>query len=69
MELSCKDIAPIITMFFVFEIIFFLMLFLGLRLLICGNKDIFCLGVCEGLLGFLIIIYFKLFPTCEMLLN
>lgn len=69
MAQTCTDIAPIITSIFLIEIFFFQILFILIRLMIFGNRNLCCLGIPSTALAILIIIYFQLIPSCENILS
>jgi hypothetical protein len=64
---NCKELGPIILFFVILEAIFLQMIFIGLRLIIVRPRILCCVGLPETLLAFLIIGYFGLVPTCDML--
>jgi len=61
----CKDIAPVITFLFVIEVFIFQILFLLLRFLIFGNRNLCCLGFPSTFLAIFVVVYFKLNLKCE----
>lgn len=68
-NIECLDLGPIILFLIIIEAILFQITFLILRIVFCGSKKLYCIGLFEIFMTVIIIGYFQIIPNCKILLS